>query len=85
MSIYSKLNFYHYWSDKDTRNGGQHSIKISFNLQISRHGSKRNPRALKPRDIQTSQFLQQKSIAAAKLASITDKQEYIKQLKEILL
>ena len=29
--------------------------------------------------------MQQKSISAAKLASITDKQEYIKQLKDILL
>ena len=29
--------------------------------------------------------MQQKSTSAAKLASITDKQEYIKQLKDILL
>ena len=45
----------------------------------------KNPRSIKPGDNQTSQFLQQKSISAAKLASITDKQEYIKQLKDILL
>ena len=44
----------------------------------------KNPKVIKPGDFRIIQFLQQESMTATKWASITDKEEYMQQLKHIL-